>query len=98
MWLGSLRVCEWQVSELPAEQFVSCELQLDQSLSCYLCESSNLRVASRISLHIVSSPQMRRSKNNKGNAIYFITFNNNSWLNSRYISESNCEIYCDKWK
>ena len=39
-----------------------------------LCESSSLGVASRISLHIVLSPQMRQSKNNKANIIHVNPF------------------------
>ena len=35
IWACNLRVCEWHVCEFKAEQFRSCDLQLEQSVSFY---------------------------------------------------------------
>ena len=48
-------------------------------------ESISLQAAGRISLHIVSSPQITQNKSNKANIIYFNITNNNSWPNDIYL-------------
>ena len=42
--------------------------------------------------------EMRQSKGNKSNIIYFNIFINNSWFDSRYTPKRNYEIYRNKWK
>ena len=41
---------------------------------------------------------MKQSKSSQIDIIHSKVFNDKSRLNSGYASESNCEIYCDKWK
>ena len=71
--------------------FASCELQLDQSVSCYLWINQSFE------LRIVPVYTLRQCKSKRGNIIYFYIFNNNLWLNSRCTSESNCEFTVINW-